>query len=142
MSESLDRIRRASTMEDIHSIIAVTTALLQASQRHDLCASFTRDQEHVVADWQKTRDAVRAPKTAVNGDNLTEENMDVVVDDDQAVKQSTIDCPATSATPDNSPRKQRRKSRFSDLLPTDVKQCVNSKMHCEKPTVRTNDVSS
>ncbi|CAF1282710.1 unnamed protein product [Adineta ricciae] len=120
-SDALQLIRHSSTIKSMHSIVASTSETLKANQRTDLRNSFLNDYVMILAEWQKAYENTLSPPVSVPGDNLVEENMDVV-DDDQDTKEQEQLLPNTNQSlPSNDhQRKPRRKSRFSDILPTDV----------------------
>jgi hypothetical protein len=153
MSDSLERIHHLSTVDDIRSIEMSTIEILKSNERDDLSARFANDLRFIMAKRQATHGttSVSTP-TVVTGDNLIEENMDVDDDqDDKHKKQVTtsstssstsefkdidyrfldqdMDRPMTTTDQINDHRKQRRRSRFSDLLPTDVDRTKTSKLN-------------
>jgi hypothetical protein len=139
MSDSLERIRHSPTTDNIHSIVMSTTEIFKSNRRDDLCTRFTDDLRNIMAKWQSTQGSSSISTTTVTDDNFIEENMDVDDDqDDKHKKQITTsnissECndidyrfldqdmdhhKTITTTHNNHHRKQRRKSRFSDLLPT------------------------
>ena len=156
ISDSLQRIRHASSADIIRSIVASTTAILDAHRRDDLSIRFNEDLRDAMTEWQTLHGNTSiALPTTVTGDNFTEENMDV--DDDQEEKQkkqqSISSASRSGRVPKDvdyrfvdqeadQPTKPRRKSRFSDLLPTDLDRLKKSKMYTEKPFHKNKDEKS
>ncbi|UJR30808.1 hypothetical protein I4U23_018326 [Adineta vaga] len=165
ISESLQFIHRSSTVDSIHSIVTSTVETLKINKRDDLCTSFLHDYQIIFTEWSKRH---ANTSMTVAGDNLIEENMDVVDDDqdEKHKKQLTIsstlpddfndidyrfldpdmDHSMTSSVTSNDHhhRKQRRKSRFSDILPTDFNRCVKLKSKDERQnsTIPNKDLST
>jgi hypothetical protein len=144
MTDSLEHIRHSLTADGIRSIVMSTMEILKVNKRDDLCADFNERIRIGMIEWQaKHGNTSISTPTVLAGDNLMEENMDVDDDqDDKHKKQITptstskstrefndidyrfldqdMDHHMTTTTDHgNNHRKQRRKSRFSDLLPTD-----------------------
>jgi hypothetical protein len=111
-------------LESSRPIVLATMDVLKGHRRDDLCRRFIDDLRSVVAEGStvRERDSVI---TTVTGDNLIEENMDV--DDEQEDKQRKTIPTITNANEDQKiagqdpqhGKQRRRKSRFSDLLPSD-----------------------
>ena len=151
ISDSLERIRHSSTVDDIKSIVLSVMEILKTSKRDDLCAHFTDQLRGTMTEWQaKQENASISTLRLVVDDNLIEENMDVDDDQDdrhrkQIITSSTsnlsndfsdvdyrflnqdVNHSATTTVQDSGHRKQRRKSRFSDRLPTDDNQAIQVK---------------
>jgi len=143
MTDSLERIRHSLTADDIRSIVMSTMEILKVNKRDDLCADFNERIRIGMIEWQaKHGNTSISTPTVLTGDNLMEENMDVDDDQDDKHKKQIIltstskstrefndidyrfldqdmDHHMTTTDHGNNHRKQRRKSRFSDLLPTD-----------------------
>jgi len=151
MSDSLERIRHSSTADGIRSIVMSTMEILKANKRDDLCADFNERLRIAMIEWQvKHGNTSISIPTIVAGDNLIEENMDVDDDQDDKHKKQIIPTSTSNSTSEfsdidyrfldqdmdhymkttnhaNDHRKQRRKSRFSDLVPTDDIRSKKSK---------------
>ncbi|CAF4545816.1 unnamed protein product, partial [Rotaria magnacalcarata] len=142
--DSLECIRHAVKSDDIHPIVTSTMEILTTNNRDDLCTQFTDRLRVVMNAWK----AKQENASVVADDNLIEENMDVDNDNDTTQDDKAKKAIITSSTSkslnqsrdfdyrftnqDKSPptpitttaengghRKKRRKSRFSDRLPTD-----------------------
>jgi len=152
MSDSLERIRHSSTADGIRSIVMSTMEILKANKRDDLSADFNERLRIAMIEWQvKHGNTSISIPTIVAGDNLIEENMDVDDDQDDKHKKQIIPTSTSNSTSEfsdidyrfldqdmdhhmrtttndaNDHRKQRRKSRFSDLVPTDDIRSKKSK---------------
>jgi hypothetical protein len=145
-------MHRSSTTDDIRSIFMSTTEILKANKRDDLCADFNNNFRHVMTEWQAThRNTSISTSTIVAGDNLIEENMDVDDDqDDKHKKQITTSSTSNSTrgfndvdyrflNQDMNHRKQRRKSRFSDLLPSNDDRTKKSKSNISNEKILSNE---
>jgi hypothetical protein len=117
--------------------------ILKANKHDDLITRFNDNLRVVLTEWQAVHGhtSISIP-TIIAGDNLIEENMDVDDDQDDKSKKSIttssssrlasefkdidyrfrdqdIDHQMTKSSEINNHRKPRRKSRFSDIVPTD-----------------------
>ena len=125
ISTALETIRRSPLLDSSRPMILSTMNILKGHRRDDLCQRFITDLRSVVAEVPTVgeQDAVI---TTVTGDNLTEENMEIEGDDQEEKQKKTILASSkandgqTAAVQDSQHGKQRRrKSRFSDILPSD-----------------------
>ena len=133
ISDSLQRIRHASSTDAIQTIVVTTMEFLKSHGSEDLCPRFASEIRGAIAEWQASRDASAAEVEFV-GDNLNEENMEVDDEHDERFKKQSAAAaseyndvdyrfldhdmdhrPTTSkrVRPDD----ERRKSRFSDVAP-------------------------
>lgn len=162
ISDSLQRIRHASTADAIRSIVMSTTSTLEAHRRNDLNTQFHDQLRTVMVEWQTRHPNTSiALPTGVIGDNFTEENMDVDEDQEEkqkkqqqqiisstshAVKEPTdidyrfLDQEVDSSTTNR--QKLRRKSRFSDILPSDFDRMKRGKHSTEKVLPKGKDEKS
>ncbi|CAF3370644.1 unnamed protein product [Rotaria sp. Silwood1] len=137
ISESLDHIRRATTIDAIPPIVMSTIELLKSSGREDLCTRFTNDLNTAISECKATKET-NLTKAVITGDNLNEENMEVDEEqDDKQKKQlsmseyNDVDYRfldqdmdhriKTTIIPENDNPNDRRKdvtkkSRFSDVI--------------------------
>lgn len=129
----------------IRSIVVSTTAVLKAHRRDDLSIRFNDNLRAVMTEWQTLHGntSVAVP-TIVTDDNFTEENMDVDDDPDEKQKKQPIISNASRSgrksqdidyrflDQESDQPKPRRKSRFSDILPTDIDRIKKPKISTEK----------
>ncbi|CAM4944756.1 unnamed protein product [Rotaria socialis] len=142
--DSLECIRHAVKSDDIHPIVTSTMEILTTNNRDDLCTQFTDRLRVVMNAWK----AKQENSSVIADDNLIEENMDVDNDNDatqddkakkpiitsstsKSLKRSrdfdyrftnqdkNPPTPITITAENDGHRRKRRKSRFSDRLPTD-----------------------
>lgn len=139
ITDSLDRIRHASSPEEIQSIVTVTVETLQSNGHEELCARFSNEIPTVISQWQASQEKSSATE-APTDDNLNEENMDVEEEmEDRYKKQLStsefndvdyrfldqdmdhrLSAPTTTTTTKDDHTQQkdlRKKSRFSDVPP-------------------------
>ena len=130
ISTALQSIRQSPMLESSRPIVLSTMDVLRGHRRDDLCKRFIDDLRSVVTEGS----TVREPDSvipAVTGDNLIEENMEV--DDEQEDKQKKTIPASMKANEGQSTvvqdpqhaKQRRRKSRFSDLLPSDRTDAVD-----------------
>ena len=150
ISDSLQRIRHAPTADDIRSTVMSTTATLETHRRNDLNIQFHEQLRTVLVEWQTLHENTSiAISTGVTGDNFTEENMDVDEDQDEKQKKQQIISSACHAVREfkdidyrfldqemdqamTNRQKPQRKSRFSDVLPSDFDRLKKPKLSTEK----------
>ena len=134
ISDSLERIRRASSTDTIQMIVVSTMEFLKSHGSEDLCPRFTSEIRGAIAEWQASKDASAAEAVLV-GDNLNEENMEVDDEHDERFKKQAAAAAASEYNDvdyrfldqdmDHRPAAskrvrhddERRKSRFSDVAP-------------------------
>lgn len=141
-------------------------AVLEAHTRDDLITRFNINLRMVMTDWKSThRSTAISVPTDVIGDNLTEENMDVDDDQDEKQKKQQItssgshsvrelkdvdyrflnqemDHQTMKTNPVANQRRPRRKSRFSDITPTDLDRLKKSRITSERVFPRTREKRS
>ncbi|CAF0951740.1 unnamed protein product [Rotaria sordida] len=141
ISESLDRIRHATSIDTISPIVMSTIELLKSSGREDLCTRFTNDLNTAMSEWKAIKES-NLTKVIISDDNLNEENMEVDDEQDDKLKKQLIiseyndidyrfldhdmdhrmvTTTTTTIRPDNDYHNERRKditkkSRFSDVI--------------------------